>query len=100
MAWATSDRAQRLPPNWPTIRTQVRVRAGDLCQAHSHHPQCPGVGAEADHITPGDDHTLSNLQWLSTPCHQAKTAREAAARNRARAAMRRKPDEQHPGALR
>jgi len=101
MAWATSTRAQRLPPNWPTIRDQVRDRAAGRCQAHPHHaPGCDGWGAEADHITPGDDHSLTNLQWLSTPCHQAKTAQEAAARNRARAAMRRRPEEPHPGAIR
>lgn len=100
MAWSTSDRASRLPPDWQDIREQVRARAGGRCQAAYHARGCTGIGTDADHITPGDDHSLSNLQWLSDPCHRAKTARETAARNRIRAAGRKRPDERHPGSLR
>lgn len=39
-----------------------------------HVEECDGVGAECDHVVEGDDHSLGNLQWLSTPCHKAKTA--------------------------
>lgn len=99
MAWETSTRRQRLPQDWPAIRVQVRDRARGMCEAGVHDPECDGIGAEADHIRQGDDHSLANLQWLSTPCHRAKTAREAAARNRARAAARLRPTERHPGAM-
>lgn len=98
MAWSTSDRRQRLPADWDTIRAHVKTRAQGRCQAEVHDPRCDGRGTDADHITPGDDHSLSNLQWLSGPCHRAKTARESAARNTARAAQRIRP-EQHPGAI-
>lgn len=98
MAWSTSDRRRRLPAGWDAIRAQVRDRAHGACQARVHDPRCNGRGSDADHIVPGDDHSLPNLQWLSGPCHRAKTAREAADRNRARAAMRIRP-EQHPGAM-
>ncbi len=98
MAWATSDRRARLPRNWGAIRSQVKDRARGRCQADTHHPDCDGVGTDADHITPGDDHTLTNLQWLSEPCHKAKTARETAQRNQARARMRYRT-EHHPGSL-
>jgi 5-methylcytosine-specific restriction protein A len=98
MAWATSTRRQRLPDDWPAIRAEVRNRAGGRCEAQHHVPECDGIGTDADHIRQGDDHSLANLQWLSRPCHKAKTARESAARNRARAAQR-KRTERHPGAM-
>lgn len=99
MAWSTSTRAARLPPDWPNIRTLVKQRARGRCQASEHHPDCNRIGTDVDHIEQGDNHALDNLQLLSGPCHRAKTARETAERNRARAAMRRRPQEQHPGAL-
>ena len=95
MAWTTSTRSKRLPKDWAKRRTQARDRAHGQCQATHHHPRCPGTGTECDHIIPGDDHSLANLQWLSKECHQAKTAREAAARSRARTRLR--PAEKHPG---
>jgi 5-methylcytosine-specific restriction protein A len=100
MAWSTSDRRLRLPKSWPAIRRQVIRRDRGRCQAQVHAPGCDGHGTEVDHIIPGDNHDLSNLMLLSSACHRAKTARESAARNAARAAMRRRPAEQHPGALR
>lgn len=61
----------------------------------SEHPLCVhcqrsgrvSVAAEVDHIVPlhqggADDET--NLQSLCAPCHQAKTAREAAGRGGAK----------------
>lgn len=48
-----------------------------MCQAVSHAPGCDGIGTDCDHIKAGDDHRISNLQWLSGPCHKAKTAAEA-----------------------
>jgi 5-methylcytosine-specific restriction endonuclease McrA len=97
MTWSTSDRRQRLPPNWQTLRRQARDRAHGLCEATRHDPRCDGKGTDADHITAGDSHHLANLQWLSGPCHRAKTARETAARNRQTAALKRRPVERHPG---
>ena len=97
MAWSTSTRRHRLPPNWATLRAQVQARAGNQCQATTHHPHCDGIGTDADHITPGDNHSLDNLAWLSTACHKQKTARETAARNRGRS--KRRTEEPHPGLL-
>lgn len=97
MAWSTSDRRSRLPHDWAAIRRQVKARAGGRCQATAHDPRCDGLGTDADHIKAGDDHSLTNLQWLSEPCHKRKTADETAARNRQTAALKRRPTEQHPG---
>lgn len=98
MAWETSDRRHRLPGNWQTIRRQVQARADGKCQATYHDPRCNGIGTEADHITPGDDHSLDNLAWLSHECHKAKTARETGARSKARS--RKRAPEPHPGLIR
>lgn len=99
MAWSTSDRASRLPPNWQAIRAYVRDRAEGRCEAASHARGCDGIGSDADHVRAGDDHSMGNLMWLSTECHKAKTAAESAARNRERATMRRRPPEPHPGRI-
>ena len=99
MAWSTSDRRSRLPADWQAIRRRVQVRAHGRCQAQVHAPGCDGRGTECDHIQPGDDHSLTNLQMLSHACHTAKTQAEAAARNRRDAALRKRPAETHPGRL-
>lgn len=83
-----------LPPDWEQRRRIVRRRAADKCQAEEHHPDCTGIGIDCDHITPNDDHSLSNLQWLSRECHKVKTQQES------RAGWRRKrfrEPPRHPG---
>jgi 5-methylcytosine-specific restriction protein A len=86
--WSTSTRRQRLPSDWPKRRAVVKRRAQGQCQAQVHEPDCPRIGTECDHIIAGDDHSLSNLQWLSGPCHRAKTLAEAV-KGRARPTKRR-----------
>lgn len=97
MSWTSSDRRKRLPNNWPQLVTQTRQRANGKCQALKHHPRCDGNGTECDHITPSDNHNMSNLQWLNTWCHQQKTQQEARTNNQRRATMRKRPTEPHPG---
>lgn len=99
MAWETSTRSQRLPKDWARRREARKRIARGMCEAPVHAPGCSGRGEECDHNIPGDDHSIENLRWLSGPCHDAKTRREAAERNRARAQMRLRPEEKHPGAL-
>lgn len=99
MPWSTSNRRQRLPKDWPTIRARVIADAHGQCQASQHAPDCDHRATDVDHIIPGDNHTRANLQALSAACHRAKTAHESAQRNQQRAAMRRRPTETHPGAL-
>lgn len=98
MPWSTSDRRQRLPKDWPKRRAAVRRRACGRCEGVSlhgeprwHDTDCDGIGTECDHVKRGDDHSLGNLQWLSTPCHKAKTKAEGPTRKR--------PTERHPGLL-
>jgi hypothetical protein len=56
--------------------------------------------AECDHKTPGDDHSLNNLQGLCLRHHKQKTQLEAQAAKAARRALRARPPERHPGDLR
>lgn len=98
MAWEGSDRAARLPKDWHKRRARAKREAGGLCQAAVHALGCSGIGSECDHIIrpdvfPGDDPDVaSNLQWLSKPCHRAKTNRERSIRP-----SQRRPAEAHPG---
>lgn len=98
MAWHNSTRYDRLPNDWHTRVRAVKARAQGNCEATHHVDACNGKGQEVDHIVQGDHHDLANLQLLSTPCHQAKTRAENAARNTLHAKLRHRPDEKHPGA--
>ncbi|MFE3220254.1 HNH endonuclease [Streptomyces antimycoticus] len=98
MAWETSDRAKRLPPNWPILRAMILRRDNGICHV------CGKHGADqVDHINPGDDHALDNLAAIhSDPCHRQKSSSEggtAAAKSRAKR-PRQRPAEQHPAAQR
>ena len=101
MAWSGSTRSARLPRDWAKRRRAVKKRAGGLCEAANHVEAsayvegCDGIGTECDHIINNDDHSLTNLQWLSTPCHLAKTLTEATeARGRV---ARKRTTPPHPG---
>lgn len=106
MPWTTSTRRARLPADWEQLRTATERRARGMCEAYwtpgrggrygQHHPDCDGIGREADHIEESDDHSLANLQWLSTPCHKVKTLEHATAARRAILAAARRAPERHP----
>lgn len=97
--WASSDRASRLPADWQARRRAVAARAGGRCQAiMSDGSRCRWPGTECDHIARGDNHDLSNLQWLCHWHHAQKTRREAVqARRDKQAAAERRRMESHPG---
>lgn len=93
--WSSSNRRAELPPDWQQRRLQVKARAGGRCEAARHVAECNGIGTDCDHVNDPRDHSLANLQWLSSPCHKAKTQREAQA---AQPKRKREP-EPHPGRL-
>ena len=98
--WQTSDRRDRLPPNWSRLVQLVKERAGGRCQARlPSRKRCPRDGAQCDHIVAGDNHDLSNLQWLCEYHHERKTVAEAAEARRAERQSRYRPREDHPGAI-
>lgn len=92
MSWANSDRKDRLPHDWARRVEAVKRRARGRCEASWHVPECDGRGRDCDHIIQGDDHSLDNLQWLSPPCHAAKTRIDNGYSRPIKA-----PSEQHPG---
>ncbi|PYC75204.1 HNH endonuclease [Micromonospora arborensis] len=111
MTWEGSNRAQRLPANWSSIRKRVLARDGHACQfvwrnERGRMEQCGKPATEVDHINPGDDHSMDNLRAACTACHAWKSSSEGgAAAARIRARERREVDgryrrtEQHPGLL-
>lgn len=92
-AWRNSTRRSRLPVNWPELRRLARERNPQrICHL------CGRPGGDAlDHIRPGDDHSLENLDWAhdraAPHCHRTKSSREGAA---ARPSLYRAPED-HPG---
>ena len=96
--WVGSTRAARLPADWPMRRARVKRRARGRCEWVDEQGRCPDPGTDCDHITPGDDHDLANLQWLCGWHHARKTAREGAAAAAPRP-PRARPAEPHPGLL-
>jgi 5-methylcytosine-specific restriction protein A len=95
--WQGSTRLVRLPKDWQRRRQAVIRRDGGRCR------RCGAPGArDVDHIRPGDDHSLTNLQLLCRRCHGTKSAHEgttAAAAARARHPSHRRPPEPHPGTI-
>ena len=95
--WASSTRRARLPKNWPALRQATLERYPTCtCTGCRHHDSpCTHASTDADHTTPGDDHT--QLAGLCHNCHATKSSAEGnAALARARASARRTPPP-HPG---
>jgi 5-methylcytosine-specific restriction endonuclease McrA len=90
MAWEGSTRSSRLPPGWKRLRTAILERDGFVCQLRL--PCCTGLATEADHIVPGDDHSLANLQAACSDCNAAKNHAQ-----RPRPAPLHREREAHPG---
>jgi 5-methylcytosine-specific restriction protein A len=84
--WRNSTRDQRLPDDWPARRTRILNRDAHTCQLR--YPGCAGHATEVDHVTPGDDHSDTNLQAACNPCHRIKSSREGGRAKRARTAGR------------
>ena len=97
-AWQGSNRRSRLPHNWSQLRQQTEFRAGGQCEASLlDGTRCPDQGTDCDHIVAGDDHSLSNLQWLCRWHHRKKTAAEG--NRRVYRVSEKHPPETHPGML-
>lgn len=96
MPWNTSDRLERLPSWWSTF-TKDYLKHNKTCKIQ--YDGCQVEATEVDHIVPGDDHSIENLQPACERCHAKKSAKEG---NDAKARMRRlrkRPEARHPGDL-
>jgi 5-methylcytosine-specific restriction protein A len=101
VSWETSDRKDRLPENWFKLVAQVKKRAGGRCEWRlKSRARCPRPGTDCDHKNPGDDHSLSNLQWLCAHHHGKKSSAEGRKARADRRALRYRAPEPHPGRVR
>jgi 5-methylcytosine-specific restriction enzyme A len=82
--WKTSPRTESSKrtgtSRWQSLRVRVLQRDGYQCQICG--PKCLVQAGEVDHVIPthlGGPDTMTNSQAACRPCHDAKTAREAAA---------------------
>ena len=87
--WTGSTRRARLPRDWPATRRRILDRDGHRCTW----PGCTLPATDVDHITPGDNHTDTNLRSLCTPHHRRKSAAEGGNAG----ARQTRPLERHPG---
>lgn len=92
--WAGSRRRQQLPPDWRSIVTTVRDRAGGHCEWPT---GCDQPGTECDHWEHPNNHHPDALRWLCTEHHRQKTQREAAAAKVAIRAKATRTPARHPG---
>ena len=88
--WGRSNRD--LPSDWDQRRRTVLARD----------PRCRSCGVrkstEVDHRDPRGGHDLGNLRGVCHRCHARKTGAEAL-QARGYGAMRKRPQEPHPGLL-
>ena len=100
MAWATSDRRERLPRDWAQRRKTVEARACGQCEAIMHDgTRCTAKGTDCDHIQHGDNHDYTNLQWLCGWHHRMKTSLEAREELRAARKANMPKPRKHPGLI-
>jgi 5-methylcytosine-specific restriction protein A len=100
VAWETSDRRLRLPPDWNQRVAEVKRRDGGRCTWRlPSGKRCPRPGSDVDHRENDDNHDLSNLQLLCRHHHEKKTLREAWAGRQKRRQKPEKRVERHPGML-
>lgn len=98
MTWNTSNRAQRLPTNWPALRLLVLRRDRHICRLRIA-GICITQATEVDHIVAGDDHSTRNLQAVCSACHARKSALEGVAAQQAERDRKKRPAEKHPGSI-
>jgi len=95
MSWNSSNRVGELPSNWAALRRTILSRDGRICQLQ--YEGCSLRATEVDHIRPGDDHSLTNLQAVCTACHSIKSSQEGLRERLRRKRLTKRPREQHPG---
>lgn len=104
MPWDSSNRHDRLPPNWPTLREAAIQACGRQCEWIVKHPngnyRCPDEATEVDHKIAGDNHSPSNLRGLCSFHHAIKSSAEGHAAKRKKLqevrSRFRRPADRHP----
>jgi 5-methylcytosine-specific restriction endonuclease McrA len=94
VAWGTSNRSSRLPPNWFSHIRPVVLKRDPRCKLQ--YQGCTAVSTQVDHKQRGDDHNFANLQGVCAKCHAIKSAREGRQAQLTRSQRRQRPSERHP----
>ena len=101
VAWDSSDRRRRLPPDWEALRRAALIRDDGECQWVEGGVLCLRPATDVDHVQPSGPDVLTNLQSLCGEHHARKSGREGNAAMRAKrrqiSERLRKPPEKHPG---
>jgi 5-methylcytosine-specific restriction protein A len=97
--WKNSSRRTTLPKNWPILRRLILQRDGHQCTWTDYGQRCTEKATDVDHITPGENHSPSNLRSLCGPHHKAKSSAEGGKASAQRRAKRRREPEQHPSII-
>ena len=90
MAWASSDRRHRLPPDWKATRRRILRRDKYTCK-------CGRPATDVDHIDPSGSDEDWNLESLCSECHGRKSAAEGHAAKARLKQLLTRPPEQTPG---
>lgn len=93
MAWATSNRLERLPDNWPQLRREVLARDRYTCQARG----CSERATDVDHIDRHGGDGKANLQSLCQYHHNKKSSAEGHAEAARIRKLLKHPGEKTPG---
>lgn len=93
--WASSNRRDELPPDWPQRRQRVLDRDAHQCTWVEAGVRCSARATDVDHAGDRMDHSEASLRSLCDPHHKRKTQAEAAAARAAKS--RRRPPPPHPG---
>jgi hypothetical protein len=97
-----SWRSAPLPKGWGRLRMAVLAR-DPVCRwglLPGEDDVCGQDSTEVDHIGEPWDHRLVALRGLCHSHHRRRTSGQVAAQNAARAALRLRPMEPHPGIIR
>lgn len=101
--WQNSDRRSRLPSNWPAITTAIHLRSGGICEVikTSTGQRCtnPANGG-VDHIDRDGGDGFENLRDTCHFHHSKKSSKEGNDAKAAKKALKKRPQEEHPGAIR
>lgn len=81
-----------MPEGWQRLQRRILIRDGWACRL------CGRPATEVDHITPGDNHSETNLRAICVACHRAKSSAEGVAARAAKKARGKRPPMRHPGA--
>ena len=93
-AWSGGGRS-RLPRNWSSSIVPAILRRDPTCRLSDE--GCWSTSTEVDHIGDRNDHRLDNLRGVCKPCHEKRTAQQAAEAVRVMRMKAKYPNAKHPG---